>query len=121
MRKRESQSNWLHGDLLLIYISARAASILGSKSGWVCPSCLVPSDFLWDLVDVIYPLQTRDGTLQLIEKAEGCSTKAKAREFLLNQSIRNIPVCFYTIRDFKYLTVSPEYIPQPLQLLYCCL
>ena len=78
--------------LPLIYISSRAASILGSKSGWVCPTCLVPHDSLWDLSDVIYPLRTRDGTLRLIEEAEGHSTKARAYEVLLTQSIRNIPV-----------------------------
>jgi hypothetical protein len=108
------QSNQLHDDLLLSYISTRAASILGSKSGWVCPSCLVPNDLLWDLLDVIYPLRTRDGTLRLIEKAESCSTKAKAREFLLNQSIRNIPVCLFNFRDSSYLTVILEYLSQPL-------
>lgn len=79
--------------LSLTFISSKAASILGSKSGWVCPSCLVPGDTLWDLSDVIYPLRTRDGTLRLIGESECCSTKTKARDVLLEQSIRNIPVC----------------------------
>ena len=90
--------------LSLKYSSSRAASILGSQSGWVCPTCLVPHDFLWDLSDVIYPLRTRDGTLRLIEEAEGCSTKAGAYKVLLAQSIRNIPVFLYACKGFRYLT-----------------
>ena len=79
--------------LLLNFISARAASILGANSEWVCPPCLVPKGFLWDLSEVIYPLRTRNGTLRLIEKANACDTKQKAHSVLLEQSIRNIPVC----------------------------
>ena len=79
--------------LPLKFISSKAASILGANSGWVCPPCLVPDDGLWDLSDVIYPLRTRDGTLQLIAESESCSTKTRAHEVLLTQSIRNIPVC----------------------------
>ena len=72
--------------LPLKYSSSRAASILGSQSGWVCPTCLVPHDLLWDLSDVIYPLRTRDGTLRLIEEAEGCSTKQEPiKSFWLSQ------------------------------------
>ena len=108
-------------NLLLKYFSSRAASILGSKSGWVCPTCLVPRDFLWDLSEVIYPLRTWDGTLRLIEKAEDCSTKARAYEVLLNQSIRNIPVFVNTCKGVRCLTFIPEYIPQPLQPLPGCL
>ena len=93
MRTRELQSNWLYGILLLKSISSKAASILGSNSGWVCPSYLVPDDSLWDLSDVIYPLRTRDGTLRLIGDSESCSTKKEAHDILLTQSIRNIPVC----------------------------
>ena len=78
--------------LVLISTSARAALILGPKSQSVCLCCLVPKNFLWDLLEVIYPLRTRDGTLQLIQKAEACGTKQKAHAVLLEQSIRNIPV-----------------------------
>lgn len=94
--------------LSLKYSSSRAASILGSQSGWVCPTCLVPHDFLWDLSDVIYPLRTRDGTLRLIEEAEGCSTKAGAYKVLLAQSIRNIPVFLHACKGFRYLTFFPR-------------
>jgi hypothetical protein len=76
--------------------SSKAASILGSKSGWTCPTCLVPHNLLWDLSDVIYPLRSRDGTLRLIEKAKDCTTKAGAYEVLLTQSIRNIPVFIFS-------------------------
>lgn len=79
--------------LLLYSISARAALILGPQSGLVCPCCLVPKEFLWDLSEVIYPLRTRNGTLQLMQKADACNTKQKAYAVLLEQSIRNIPVC----------------------------
>ena len=79
--------------LLLNSISARAALILGPQSGLVCPCCLVPKEFLWDLSEVIYPLRTRNGTLQLMQKADACNTKQKAYAVLLEQSIRNIPVC----------------------------
>ena len=106
--------------LPLRYISTKGASILGSKSGWVCPPCLVPKNLLWDLSDVIYPLQTWDGTLRLIAESESCHTKAKASEVLLTQSIRNIPVCM-CMEEQQISDFIPEYIPQPLQPLYCCL
>ena len=87
----------IYGIFLLNSISARAASILGPNSEWVCPSCLVPKGFLWDLSDVIYPLRTRNGTLRLIQEADACDTKWKAYTVLLEQSIRNIPVCICLI------------------------
>jgi len=93
MRKRKSHSYQSDRDPFANPVSARAALILGPKSEWVCPSCLVPKGFLWDLSDVIYPLRTRNGTLRLIEKADACDTKHKAYNVLLEQSIRNIPVC----------------------------
>ena len=84
----------IHMEILLLNsISSKAVSILGAKSKWVCLSCLVPREFLWDLTDVIYPLWTRNGTLRLIQKAEACDTKREAYKVLLEQSIRNIPVC----------------------------
>ena len=79
--------------LLLNSISARAALILGPNSELVCPCCLVPKEFLWDLLEVIYPLRSRDGTLRLIQGADVCKTKKEARAVLLEQSVRNIPVC----------------------------
>lgn len=70
----------------------------------------MPKDSLWDLSDVIYPLRTRDGTLWLIRESESCSTKAKAYDVLLNQSIRNIPVCMcmegWQVSDFHPRTHS---------------
>ena len=84
--------NWIKIHLLSS-VSERAASILGPNSKWVCPACLVPKGFLWDLSDVIYPLRTRNGTLRLIQKADACVTKGQAYSVLLEQSIRNIPVC----------------------------
>jgi len=90
--------------LLLNSTSARAALILGPNSGLVCPCCLVPKDFLWDLLEVIYPLRTWDGTLRLIQQAEACETKEETRIVLLEQSIRNVPVCMdlkgWQISDF---------------------
>ena len=93
MRKCELWPNYLSEHSLLTYISTKAALLLGSKSGWVCPPYLAPKNFLCDLSDVIYPLWTWDGTLRLIRGSERCKTKAKASEVLLTQSIRNIPVC----------------------------
>ena len=90
--------------LLLISTSARAALILGPNSESVCLSCLVPKNFLWDLLEVIYPLRTQDGTLQLIQQAEACGTKKDAHAVLLEQSIRSIPVSLclkgWQISDF---------------------
>lgn len=94
MRRRKSWSYQSHNPPLN-FISARAALILGPNSEWVCPSCLVPKGFLWDLSEAIYPLRTRNGTLRLIQKADACATKRKAYTVLLEQSIRNIPVCMY--------------------------
>jgi len=81
--------------LLLNSLRSRAASIFGSKSKWVCPICLIPKDLLWDLLEVIYPLRTRNGTLRLIQEANACHTKKEAHKVLLEQSIRNIPVSIY--------------------------
>jgi len=73
-------------------LSAMATLILGLNSEFVCICFLVPKDFLWDLLEVIYPLQSWDGTLQLIQNAGTCRTKKKAHAVLLEQSVRNIPV-----------------------------
>lgn len=78
---------------MLNSLSARAALILGPNSEFVCTCCLVPKDFLWDLLEVIYPLRSRDGILRLIQDADACQTKKEARAVLLEQSVRNIPVC----------------------------
>ena len=74
--------------------STRAVTILGARSKYPCPVCLIPSDELWDLSGGTYPRRTRDGALQLISDASEAPTKKAAKEILATQSIRNVPVCY---------------------------
>ena len=76
----------------MIIVSTRATTILGARSAYPCPICLVPNSKLWDLSEVIYPRRTRDGALRLIAKADGAPSKKAAREFLSGQSIRSVAV-----------------------------
>lgn len=46
----------------------KAALILGVKSGFPCPICLVPRDKLY-LKSIVWPLRTVSGTSQLREQA----------------------------------------------------
>lgn len=52
----------------------------------------MPREFLCDLPGNIYPLRTRNSTLTLLARADGCTTKSEAHKILLEQSIRNVPV-----------------------------
>jgi len=73
-------------------MSTRATMILGARSTYPCPICLVPNDKLWDLSVVIYPRRTREGALRLILRADEAPSKKAAKEILGAQSIRNVPV-----------------------------
>lgn len=82
---------WFYADAVVV--STRAATILGVRSMYPCPICLIPNDKLWDLSEVIYPRQTREGALRLILKADAAPSKKAAKKILNTQSIRNVPVC----------------------------
>ena len=66
--------------------------ILGVKSEFKCPICLVPADALWDLCGGPYPERTRNKTLTLIAHANEQTTMTATRKTLVTQSIRGIPV-----------------------------
>ena len=57
-----------------------------------CPICLVPSDRLWDLSEVIYPRRTRAGVRRLIMRANEAPSEKAAKKILDLQSVRNVPV-----------------------------
>jgi len=67
----------------------------------VCPICLVPKEFLCDLLGNAYPLRTRNGTLTLLARADKCASKAEAYKILLEQSVWNIPVSLaFTLKTY---------------------
>lgn len=74
------------------YASTRATTILGARSMYPCPICLIPSDQLWDLSEVMYPRRTWAGVRRLILDANGASSKKAAKEILGLQSVRNVSV-----------------------------
>ena len=84
--------------------SVRATSILGAKLMYPCLICLVPRDLLWDLSEILYPRWTREGTLQLVKRANEASSKKEAKDILGSQSIRNVSVSQVSIFEC-YLTV----------------
>ena len=59
----------------------------------------MPREFLCDLPGNAYPLRTRNSTLTLLAQADRCATKSEAREILLEQSIRNVPVSLVFILE----------------------
>lgn len=70
---------------------SRAASILGAKSGFPCPICLVPKFDLSNLA-ARYPPRTKQGTMGLLREAKAAQTKSARHEILLRQSIRYMTV-----------------------------
>ena len=72
--------------------STRAVTIMGVRSKYTCPICLVPKDELCELPGEAHPRRTRNGALQLISHANAAPTKKAAKKFLGTQSIRNVPV-----------------------------
>jgi hypothetical protein len=77
---------------MVAMISTRATTILGVRSTYPCPICLIPSDKLWDLSEVIYPRRTRDGALRLIARANAAPSKKAKKGILSGQSIRSVAV-----------------------------
>ncbi|KAF9642410.1 hypothetical protein BDM02DRAFT_3193327, partial [Thelephora ganbajun] len=92
--------------------ATRATTILGARSAYPCPICLVPSDKLWDLSEVIYLRRTRDGVLLLIIRADEAPSKKAAKEILNSQSIRNVSNTF--LNYFSYFTSIYEAISADL-------
>ncbi len=69
----------------------RAAAILGAKSGYPCPICLVPHDEQWRF-DHDWPDRSQESANQLIEDARILPTEAQRKAKLATQSIRNLIV-----------------------------
>lgn len=77
--------------------STRLALILGARSEFKCPICLVPASQLWDLSDTTYPERSRNKTLTLIESANEQESATAKRKQLITQSIRGVPVSIAVI------------------------
>jgi len=88
--------------------STRAVSILGVRSMYPCPICLVPSDKLWDLLGETHTRRTRDEAVQLIAKADAAPTKKAAKDILGAQSIRNVPVGGFCDSRVLFDLMSPR-------------
>lgn len=92
---------------MVVTVSARTTTILGVKSKFPCPICLVPNDVLWDLSEVVYLRRSRDGALRLIAKAEVAPSKEAKKKILREQSIHGVPVSDASVNQlFLNLTVS---------------
>ena len=81
---------WLVADTTIL--STQAVTILGVRSTFPCPICLILNNKLWDLSEVVYLRRTREGPLQVVYKAGAVATKKAAKQILGTQSIRNVPV-----------------------------
>jgi hypothetical protein len=73
-------------------ISTQATTILGARSTYPCPICLIPGDKLWDLLEVIYLRQMRDGALWLIARVNVAPSKKAKKGILSGQSIRRVAI-----------------------------
>ena len=87
--------------LMTITTSAWATSIQGVRLMYPCLICLVLNDRLWDLSNIIYPRQTRDGALWLVAKANNAPSKKVAKAILGGQSIRAIFVSCMEVLQFQ--------------------
>ena len=93
----------------------RISGILGSKSSYPCPICLVPKDKQSDLGRT-WPARTKEGTDALITQASWQKTKEARKNTLASQSLRYIFVRGFLI--FRQTSVNHalahphiEYIP----------
>lgn len=71
----------------------KAVGILGVKSRFPCPICLVPNSETWDLSRVWDP-RSQVATIELMKTAGQQTTKKATSEKLLEQSIRIIQVSY---------------------------
>lgn len=67
----------------------RISGILGSRSSYPCPTCLVPKDKLSDL-GCTWPARTKEGTNTLLTQASRQKTKQARKNTLASQSLRYI-------------------------------
>jgi hypothetical protein len=81
---------------IIIISRVRVSGILGSKSTFACPICLVPHDELANLGGT-WPKRTKSGTFELLTRASEKKTKDARKRILKKQSLRFLTVSFMTL------------------------
>ncbi|KAG8700989.1 hypothetical protein FRC09_005626 [Ceratobasidium sp. 395] len=72
-------------------------ALLGAKSGFPCPLCLVPREQQGDLSGRKWPLRTYEGTMNVHEQAAKARTATAAQEIRREQSLRKTQAWPYSI------------------------
>lgn len=80
----------------ILIFRIRMSTILGAKSGYPCPICLVPRDQQHVLGNV-WPLRTPEGTNSLVSLASAQGRKKDKTRLLKQQSLRPIEVSEFFI------------------------
>ncbi|KAG8696436.1 hypothetical protein FRC08_007148 [Ceratobasidium sp. 394] len=92
----------------------RIVCILGSKSGFPCPVCLVPHCEQHNLLGT-WPLRTVEASRELVARAMEAKTQKQRDKILREQSLRAVDNIFYNIipRFFSvYLAVTADPLHQ---------
>ncbi|KAI0309138.1 hypothetical protein OF83DRAFT_1179977 [Amylostereum chailletii] len=90
----------------------RATLILGARSGFPCPICLVPADALAVLTGT-WARRTVDGTVALLEEARSQSMKKARHAKLKEQSLRDADNVFFQIMN-PISSIYDTFICDPL-------
>ncbi|KAG8767221.1 hypothetical protein FRC12_006384 [Ceratobasidium sp. 428] len=77
-------------------------ALLGAKSGFPCPICLVPRELQGDLSGTQWPLRTYNSTIQLHEQADNAKTKTAAKAIRSEQSLRKT-------KSYLLTLLGPDY------------
>ncbi|KAG8752853.1 hypothetical protein FRC12_011767 [Ceratobasidium sp. 428] len=77
-------------------------ALLGAKSGFPCPICLVPRELQGDLSGKRWPLRTYNDTMDIQAQAESAKTKSAAKNIRAEQSLRKTKSYLLTLMGPDY-------------------
>ena len=83
---------WFLNVILTWNYRIRIAGILGARSGYPCPICLVPKEEQFNLGSS-WPARTKEATDALVAESSRQATKKSRKALLDTQSLRWLPVC----------------------------